>query len=131
MLKENDKLFERGNILLADLGVVTTKTGSLQMGKRPVIVVSNDLNNKYSTMISIVPLTTSKFKKNLPTHVEINKQNSKIEKDSIALAEQVMVIPKTYIIKNEPLFKLSDELMLKTEVAIAIQFGLMNLARAI
>lgn len=131
MLKENDKLFERGNILLADLGVVTTKTGSLQMGKRPVIVVSNDLNNKYSTMISIVPLTTSKFKKNLPTHVEINKQNSKIEKDSIALAEQVMVIPKTYIIKNEPLFKLSNELMLKTEVAIAIQFGLMNLARAI
>ena len=130
MLKENYNLFERGNVLLADLGVVTTKTGSLQIGKRPVILVSNNLNNKFSTMISVVPLTTSKFKKSLPTHVEITKQNSNIEKDSIALAEQVMVIPKTYIIKDEPLFKLSDELMLKTEIAIAIQFGLMNVARA-
>lgn len=117
---------KRGSVYLADLGDITAKSGSLQVGKRPVILVSNDLNNFHSSMITVIPLTSSKFKKNLPTHVEINTTNSKIEKDSIALGEQIMVIPKNYIIKDAPLFTLSEDLLKKVDVAMMIQLGILS-----
>ena len=117
-------MLKRGNLYIANLGEVTSKSGSIQMGKRPVIIVSNDINNFHSSMISIVPLTTSKYKKKLPTHVEITTNNSKIEKDSIALCEQIMVIPKDYIVKDEPLFTLTKELMSQINNGISIQLGL-------
>lgn len=123
-IKNNN--FKRGNVYLADLGEVTTKTGSLQMGKRPIILVSNDLNNFHSSMITIIPLTSSKFKRNLPTHIEITKNNSAIEKDSIALCEQIMVIPKDYIIKDTPLFTLNEDLLKKIDIAMMIQLGILS-----
>ncbi|MBQ9113893.1 MAG: type II toxin-antitoxin system PemK/MazF family toxin [Clostridia bacterium] len=63
--------------------------GSEQVGLRPCVVVSNEKANTYSTMVTIVPLTTAE-KKPLPTHAEIN---SAIE-SSIALCEQVKTISK-------------------------------------
>lgn len=118
---------KRGDVILVDL---KEKEGSIQWGQRPVIVVSNNLNNRFSQVISVVPLTTSKFKKNLPTHVGINKDNSRIRQDSIALTEQTMVIPKSYIIKNEPLFSLSEELMNKISIGMMIQLGIVSSTNA-
>ena len=128
---ENKNNFKRGSVYLANLGEVTSKNGSLQGGIRPIVLVSNDLNNFHSSMISIVPLTTSKYKKKLPTHVEINTSNSKIEKDSVALGEQIMVIPKNYIIKDTPLFTLSEDLLKKIDIAMMIQLGILDKKTAI
>lgn len=125
-------MLKRGSVYLVNLG---DKDGSIQWGKRPAIIVSNDLNNKFSSLISIVPITSSKFKKHLPTHVAITTANSGIEKDSIALCEQTMVIPKEYILKEEPLFILNDNLIKEIEIGMMIQLGLtaenMKLAYAV
>lgn len=126
MLNEIKNNFKRGNVYLANLGDITSKNGSLQGGIRPILLVSNDQNNFHSSMITIIPLTTSKYKKKLPTHVEINTINSKIERDSIALGEQIMVIPKDYIIKDTPLFTLSEDLLKKIDVAMMIQLGILS-----
>ena len=80
----------RGDILWADLGMFPTT--SVQGGVRPVIVVSNNKANTYSSVITVVPLTSRIYKKRyLPTHVFISKYDmTGIRKGSLALAEQVM-----------------------------------------
>ena len=79
----------RGDILWADLGMFPTT--SVQGGVRPVIVVSNNKANTYSSVITVVPLTSRIYKKRyLPTHVFISKYDmTGIRKGSLALAEQV------------------------------------------
>lgn len=79
-----------GEIYLAKLPVQTESR--VQQGYRPVLVVSNDKNNYYSTVISVVPLTSSQTKHHLPTHVELDGFG--LEKPSIALCEQIMPIDK-------------------------------------
>lgn len=87
----------RGDILWADLGMFPTT--SVQGGVRPVIVVSNNKANTYSSVITVVPLTSRIYKKRyLPTHVFISKYDmTGIRKGSLALAEQVILqLPKNY-----------------------------------
>lgn len=84
----------KGDIYLADLG---EEDGSLQAGRRPVIVVSNNLANSHSPIITIIP-STSKDKKNLPTHVYI--QGCGLPKPSLVLAEQITSINKSRLIKK-------------------------------
>ena len=88
----------RGDILWADLGMFPTT--SVQGGVRPVIVVSNNKANTYSSVITVVPLTSRIYKKRyLPTHVFISKYDmTGIRKGSLALAEQVMSISTKCII---------------------------------
>ena len=79
----------RGDILYAELG--TSRRGSIQTGIRPVVVVSNNKANQFSTVFTIVPLTTKIFKKrNLPTHVFVSANTCiGLEQNSVALCEQV------------------------------------------
>jgi mRNA interferase MazF len=123
MLNEIKNSFNRGSIILCDLG---KRDGSIQYGIRPCAVISNDLNNKFSTVLTVVPLSTSKFKKSLPTHVKITTANSKIEKDSIALCEQPMLVTKDSIIKE--LFELDNTLMEQISRGVMIQLGLTQFA---
>lgn len=117
-----DKLnYKRGSVVLVNLG---DKNGSIQHGTRPCVLISNNLNNKFSTVLTAVPLSTSKFKKDLPTHIAITTNNSKIEKDSIALCEQPTLIMKNQIIKE--LFELDDTLMMQIDIGVMIQLGLLN-----
>ncbi len=127
MVNENKMSFKRGDVVLANLG---NKEGSIQWGVRPVIILSNDKNNYFSSVLTVVPLTTSKFKKRLPTHVDITQANSKIEKDSIALCEQTRIILKEYILRDQPLFTLSDELMSQIEYGVMVQLGLTQLVQS-
>ena len=120
MIKEIN-MYKRGSVVLVNLG---DKDGSIQYGIRPCVVISNNLNNKYSTVLTVVPLSTSKFKKDLPTHIAITTNNSKIEKDSIALCEQPTLITKDRIIKE--LFELNDILMRQIDIGVMIQLGLIN-----
>ena len=85
-----------GDIYLANLPVVSGSC--VQQGIRPVIVVSNDKNNIYSTMISVVPLTSKMSKHNLPTYVFIRGYG--LSKPSIILAEQVRPLDKSDLLTH-------------------------------
>ncbi|WP_206098611.1 type II toxin-antitoxin system PemK/MazF family toxin [Paenibacillus silvae] len=74
----------------ADLG---ENKGSVQGGVRPVVIVGNNIGNKYSPVVLVSPVT-SKVKKPMPTHVKVNKEDLGLYEDSIILLEQVMTIPK-------------------------------------
>lgn len=107
---------ERGDIFYADLRPVF---GSEQGGVRPVLVIQNDIGNKYSPTV-IVAAVSSKFEKELPTHVALN--NEKLEKKSIALLEQIRTIDKKRL--KEYVCTLSGEQMKEVDEKIAISFAI-------
>lgn len=90
---EEDKI-KRGNVFIADLNPTI---GSEQYGRRPVVILSNDLNNKYSPTILVAPLTKIMKKVKLPTHILIRK-NHFLKNDSIILLEQLRTIDKERLI---------------------------------
>ncbi len=84
---------KRGEIYYAELGA---GIGSEQNGNRPVVIIQNDIGNKYSPTIIVAPITTQR-KRKLPTHVKL--KNTKLEKNSSALLEQIRTVDKSRIKK--------------------------------
>lgn len=111
----------RGDIVYVELdGAV----GSEQKGYRPVVIVQNDIGNKYSPTTIIVPLTKRINRKNkLPTHLDLISSNC-IKYDSTILTEQIRTIDKSRIkekvghIESEYVMQLLDE---KMEIALGIK----------
>lgn len=106
-------------IWMADLG---ERNGSLQSGRRPVLVVSNDKNNRYSSVLNVIPMTTKMNKRNLPCHVEIyNYERFGLNAPSTIMVEQLTVIDK-----NDLLFRIGkiddDRILLEICDAMAVQF---------
>lgn len=95
-------------------------TESLQAGTRPVVIVSNNFNNKYSTNVTVVPVT-SQQKKAIPTHVVIRSISGRPE-ENIILCEQITTIPKTKLATFKCV--LPKYIMDKVDKALAIQLGL-------
>lgn len=85
----------RGDIFYADLSYILGDN-SIQKGFRPVLVVSNNTCNKFSSVITIVPLT-AKDKKNIPTHCKAGKVSKIIDENSTILCEQIIPLPVKYI----------------------------------
>ena len=110
---------KRGDIFYADLSPVV---GSEQGGIRPVLVVQNDVGNKYSPTIIVAAITSQINKGKLPTHVELNATEYGLSKDSVILLEQVRTIDKKRM--KEKIGHLSDELMKKVDDALQLSFGL-------
>lgn len=83
--------------------------GSIQKGKRPAIIVGNDVGNEHSPILIVVPLTSSKTKSHLPTHCWITptKENG-LQTVSLVLAEQIFTLPKTAVSKEIGYVKYSD-----------------------
>ena len=75
----------RGDIYYADLNPVV---GSEQGGVRPVLIIQNDIGNKYSPTVIVAAITSKIDKAKLPTHVEISAKDTNLEKDSVILLEQ-------------------------------------------
>ena len=119
MTAKISKMVRRGDIWMADLRLGTV--GSEQGEIRPVLVVQNNIGNKFSPTVTIVPLT-SRTKNNLPTHVVINE--SFLPTLSTALVEQIRTIDKSRLIKY--MGKLNENIMSKINNAIAIQMGLVG-----
>ena len=111
----------RGDILYADLG--GQYQGSMQGGMRPVVVVSDNMANKHSTVITVVPLYTKIFKKkNLPTHVFVSAYRAEgLEQHSIALCEQVTALDYGRIIEN--MGKVDEETLARITEAVQVQVG--------
>ena len=82
---------KRGDIYYADLRPVV---GSEQGGVRPVLIIQNDIGNRYSPTVICAPITSSMNKTKLPTHIEIFSGEYEIEKDSVILLEQLRTIDK-------------------------------------
>ncbi len=108
---------KRGQVWLADLG---KNLGSEQGGIRPVLIMQNDIGNKYSPTVTICPLT-SKNKKNLPTHVILRNQKF-LPEVSVALVEQITTIDKGRLIKL--LGVTNDKIMIEIDKAASVQISL-------
>jgi len=109
---------KRGEIYYADLSPVI---GSEQAGVRPVVIVQNDVGNKFSPTIIAIAIT-SKQKAKLPTHIEIEGNKYGLDKDSVILAEQIRTLDKRRL--REKVGKLDNETMEKVKRAIEISFGI-------
>ena len=109
----------RGDIYYADLGDVV---GSEQGGLRPVLVIQNDVGNKYSPTVIIAAITSRLNKAKLPTHIELNKDEFDLHKDSVVLLEQIRTLSKTRL--KSKVTTLSNSVMRKIDVAIMISVGL-------
>ncbi|MBR5227343.1 MAG: type II toxin-antitoxin system PemK/MazF family toxin [Clostridia bacterium] len=111
-------MIQRGDIYYADLGPVV---GSEQDGIRPVVIIQNDVGNKYSPTIIGIAIT-SKAKPKMPTHIAIDGRKYGLDKDSIILAEQIRTLDKKRL--KEKVGKLDKETMKELKRAIEISFGL-------
>ena len=85
-------VIKRGDMFYADLSPVV---GSEQGGIRPVLIIQNDLGNKYSPTVIAAAITSQMNKTKLPTHIPIGSQNSGLKADSIVLTEQIRTIDKS------------------------------------
>ena len=84
-------IVKRGDIFYADLSPVV---GSEQGGVRPVLVVQNDIGNKYSPTIIAAAITSQINKAKMPTHIEIAAADYGLSRDSVILLEQIRTIDK-------------------------------------
>lgn len=114
----NNYEIKKGDIYYAMLNPVI---GSEQDGKRPVVVIQNNLANKHSPTVIIAPITTILKKLYIPTHIVISKNNF-LKKDSIILVEQVRVIDKSRIITF--LGKLNEIQMRQVDKALINAFAI-------
>jgi len=112
---------KRGEIYLADLSPVV---GSEQGGQRPVLIVQNDIGNKYSPTVIVVAITAQITKSKLPTHVELPAKGNGLNKDSVILGEQIRTIDKKRLMQQ--IGALSDEMMDKVNEALAVSLDLIE-----
>ncbi len=121
--KVSEVLIRRGQIHMVDFGEVDAMSGSIQRGKRPAIIISNNKACKYSPVISVVPLSTQKTKRNLPTHYQLTcDEYNRLRKDSTVLAEQILTVNRFQIERQTG--RLSDKDMEAVDARIRISMGL-------
>ncbi|MFW6389894.1 MAG: type II toxin-antitoxin system PemK/MazF family toxin [Halanaerobiales bacterium] len=113
---------KRGDVFYADLNPVV---GSEQGVVRPVLIIQNNIGNKYSPTVIIAAITSKIDKGKLPTHVEITTENSSLEKDSVILLEQIRTIDKKRL--QRKVTHLNNDTLKKVNKAIEISLGLIDL----
>lgn len=109
----------RGEIYYADLSPVV---GSEQGGIRPVLVVQNDVGNKYSPTVIIAAITSQLTKAKLPTHIELHKEKYNLVKDSVVLLEQIRTLDKRRL--KEKIGVVDNITMQRIDIAIMISLGI-------
>ena len=110
---------KRGDIYYADLSPVV---GSEQGGIRPVLIVQNDVGNRFSPTVIAAAITSQRTKAKLPTHIELDAEDCGLSKNSIILLEQIRTIDKQRL--RERMGRLNDFSMQKVDHALSISFGL-------
>ena len=110
---------KRGDIYYADLSPVV---GSEQGGLRPVLIIQNDVGNRYSPTVIAAAITSRMGKTRLPTHIDIHADKVGLTKDSVVLLEQVRTLDKRRL--KEKMGHLDDNMMNAVNAAIAVSFGL-------
>ena len=114
-------IVKRGDIYYADLSPVI---GSEQGGVRPILVIQNDVGNKYSPTIIVAAITSQINKARLPTHIEITAPDYRLPKDSVVLLEQIRTIDKKRL--REKIGKFDEDMMRRVDEGLRISIGLGN-----
>ena len=125
MESEYKVTIKRGDIYYADLSPVI---GSEQGGLRPVLIIQNDIGNKYSPTVIAAAITSQINKTKLPTHIELYAENFGLAKNSVILLEQIRTIDKRRL--KEKMGHLDDGLMSNVNNAISVSFGLSDMDQA-
>ena len=118
-MQQSRQQVRRGDIFYADLSPVI---GSEQGGVRPVLIIQNDVGNKYSPTVICAAITSQINKAKLPTHIEIDSDQSTLVKDSVLLLEQIRTIDKKRL--REKICFLDESLMRRVNRSIMISLGL-------
>ena len=113
---------KRGDIYYADLSPVV---GSEQGGIRPVLVLQNDIGNKYSPTVIVAAITSQINKSKLPTHLAIKADQFGIARDSVILLEQLRTIDKKRL--REKVCHIDSENMKKIDYTLKVSLGLVDL----
>ena len=117
-----DLIVKKGDLYFADL---SPGVGSEQGGVRPVLVVQNDVGNKYSPTIIVSAVTSQTSKAKLPTHVELAATQGGLSKNSVVLLEQLRTIDKQRL--KERIGALSDSQLPDVDAALGVSLGIANL----
>ena len=112
-------VIKRGDMYYADLSPVI---GSEQGGIRPILVIQNDIGNKYSPTVIIAAITSQLMKAKLPTHIELNKDKYNLPKDSVVLLEQIRTLDKRRL--KEKLSSIDSVTMQRVDVAVMVSLGI-------
>ncbi len=118
---EQNSIVKRGEIYYADLSPVV---GSEQGGVRPVLIVQNDIGNRYSPTVIAAAITSQQNKARLPTHIEISAKTYGLSKQSVVLLEQVRTLDKRRL--RDRMGCLDNEAMGRVDSALAVSFGLQS-----
>ena len=110
---------KRGDIYYADLSPVV---GSEQGGMRPVLIIQNDVGNKYSPTVIAAAITSRMGKTRLPTHIDVYADRAGLAKDSVILLEQIRTLDKRRL--KEKMGHLDESMMADVNRAIAVSVGL-------
>lgn len=113
-------MVKRGDIFYADLSPVV---GSEQGGMRPVLIIQNNVGNKYSPTVIVAAITTKIEKGKMPTHVEVGAEKG-LEKNSVVLLEQVRTIDKQRL--KDKVTRLDNGTMELVDEALSISVGISN-----
>lgn len=117
----NSLIVKRGDVYYADLSPVI---GSEQGGVRPVLVVQNDIGNRYSPTVIVSAITSQINKAKLPTHIEISSEDFSLPKDSVVLLEQIRTIDKKRL--KEKIGRFDKNLMGEVDDCLKISLGLID-----
>ena len=117
-MSDDFQLIKRGELYYADLSPVI---GSEQGGVRPVLVVQNDVGNKYSPTVIAAAVTSKLSKARLPTHIELSAHVYGLAKDSVVLLEQIRTIDKRRL--KERIGSLEPQVMARVDDALLISLG--------
>ena len=109
----------RGDIYYADLSPVV---GSEQGGLRPVLIIQNDVGNKYSPTVIAAAITSKLGKSKMPTHIDVYADKFGLAKDSVILLEQIRTIDKKRL--KEKMGHLDTAVMQQVNDALSVSFGL-------
>lgn len=112
-------MIKKGDLYFADLSPVV---GSEQGGVRPVLVVQNDVGNKYSPTIIVAAVTSQMNKSRLPTHVEIDAAGNGLSKNSVVLMEQLRTIDKSRL--KERIGNVDQNMIAGVDKALSVSLGL-------
>ena len=116
-----ENIFKRGEIYFADLSPVV---GSEQGGIRPVLIIQNDVGNKFSPTVIVSAITSKLEKAKLPTHIELSSQKYHLPKDSVVLLEQIRTLDKPRL--KEKIASIDAYKMKEVNRALLISLGFVN-----
>lgn len=114
-------MVKRGDVYFADLSPVV---GSEQGGVRPVLIIQNDIGNRFSPTVIVAAITAQIQKAKLPTHVEIDAEKYNFDRNSVILLEQVRTIDKQRL--TDKITNLDESMMSRVDEALQISLGLVD-----